>query len=270
MTDYRWLEPLDRALGSFSDASLAWFFRDDDAGWATPQLERLCGAFACSGIALDLAAIPGALDSATASRLVGLIDQGVVRVHQHGWQHTNHEPIGRACEFGASRSAASQCEDISTGSALLLHLLEGRAEPVFVPPWNRCTETTLALLADLGFAAVSRDGATQERTATGLLEIGIDVDWVACLRAGGPEAVAGALASAVGSRTEKGPHHGRPLGVMLHHAVMGSPDVHAVEQLLALLAHHRCVINTSLADLVSRTSGSLDNVVTPPLSGGSS
>ena len=40
-------------------------------------------------------------------------------MHQHGYAHVNHEPEGRKCQFGASRSAAEQSDDIAAGRELL-------------------------------------------------------------------------------------------------------------------------------------------------------
>ena len=40
-----------------------------------------------------------------------------VAVHQHGFAHENHEPQGRKCEFGPSRSRVAQRRDIAAGAS---------------------------------------------------------------------------------------------------------------------------------------------------------
>ena len=53
---------------------------------------------------------------------------------------------GRKCEFGESRSRELQHADIAAGKELLSDLLGPITDPIFTPPWNRCTASTAALL----------------------------------------------------------------------------------------------------------------------------
>ena len=104
-----WLDPLRSVLDA-SDEQVRFFFRDDDAGWDDDALEALLDVFEPHGMPLDVAAIPAAVtprtvELLTARRSAGRNDVGV---HQHGYAHVNHEPEGRKCEFGVSRSAAEQ------------------------------------------------------------------------------------------------------------------------------------------------------------------
>ena len=64
------------------------------------------------------------------------------RVHQHGLAHVNHEPDGRKFEFGPSRTHEEQRADIEAGRRLLAERLGDAVEPIFTPPWNRCTRDT--------------------------------------------------------------------------------------------------------------------------------
>lgn len=43
------------------------------------------------------------------------------------------------------------------GRAVVGGQLHPYVEPIFTPPWNRCTEQTAAALANLGFQVLSRD-----------------------------------------------------------------------------------------------------------------
>jgi hypothetical protein len=136
-------------------------------------------------------------------------------VHQHGYAHT--QPRGWA---GAASSAAPQraraAQRSAAGPRALQSLFGHRLDDIFTPPWNRCAAYTPGLLAELGFAALSRD-----RTAPAqqdLPELGVDVDW--CKHSGwrrlqcvGPGAARWPMPCAAASTAQ-------PLGLMLHHAQM--------------------------------------------------
>jgi peptidoglycan/xylan/chitin deacetylase (PgdA/CDA1 family) len=198
-----------------------FFFRDDDAGWASDRLFALLDVFEAYGVPLDVAVIPAALDGRLAGRLLRR-GRASVAFHQHGLAHANHEPSGRACEFGPSRSVDEQRRDIEAGARRLAELL-GETEPVFTPPWNRCTEETGRCLLDLGFRALSRDSAAAPLGLDGLLELQVHVDWAR------PDRVA-RLVTAARDRDR--------VGVMLHHALMGPAERGGIAELLALLTSH--------------------------------
>jgi hypothetical protein len=96
--------------------------------------------------------------------------------HQHGWNHTNHEPEGKKCEFGESRDRAAIQTDLRKGSEHLGRLLGDLFLPVFTPPWNRCSRATLEILAELGFLAVSRFNNARPPAAGILPELAVNVD----------------------------------------------------------------------------------------------
>jgi hypothetical protein len=224
-----WLDPLREELDAAAEP-VTFFFRDDDAGWDDEALLALLDVFAVHAVPLDLAAIPAALTAELAAEL----RRRAVVVHQHGYAHTNHEPAGRPCEFGPSRPAAEQRRDIERGADRLRALLGDLVAPIFTPPWNRCTRATAGVLRELGFAALSRDVSAEPITVSGLQELSVGVDWVRPRR--GDE-----LAAAVRA--------GAPVGVMLHHALLGDADRDAVAALLETLAadpNARCVGMSSL------------------------
>ena len=211
------------------------FIRDDDAGWNDADLLALLDVTERCGVPIDLAAIPGAMRSGLARFLCARIvaAPGQVGVHQHGSTHLNHETEGRKCEFGASRDLLAQHDDLARGLAQLRDHFGELLLPIFTPPWNRCSEATPTLLADLGFAALSRDrGAKPAQCA--LQEIAVDVDWSKQWRSGGRAAVAEAFSLALRERAADG----QPLGLMLHHAVMHQDERSLLMELLGALAHH--------------------------------
>jgi hypothetical protein len=223
-----WLDPLRAAL-DHATTPRTMFFRDDDAGWEDDRLLRLLDHFAGHGVPVDVAAIPAALGNATARALVdrAAAAHGRLRVHQHGCAHRNHEPTGRKYEFGPRRSARRQRADICAGRAQLQMLLGPIVDPIFTPPWNRCTRVTAQVLLDLGFAALSRDAGAAPFGLGGLAEVPVHVDWVRHAREG-----------TLGRALAAGAQGDGPLGIMLHHAVMDESDFARLDTLLALVARH--------------------------------
>lgn len=229
------------------------FIRDDDAGWNDAQLLALLDLTQRASVPIDLAAIPGAMGRGLARELRARIEAapGLVGVHQHGSTHLNHESVGRKCEFGVSRDAVAQRDDIARGQEKLLEHFGALLLPVFTPPWNRCTEATPALLAELGFVALSRDrgaGPAQQM----LQEIAVDTDWSRHWREGGASAVVAAFAQTLRERAADG----QPLGLMLHHAVMHQDERSLLSELLAAWARHPRLRWRSMRELLAPTENS--------------
>jgi peptidoglycan/xylan/chitin deacetylase (PgdA/CDA1 family) len=229
-----WLHPLRRALDG-APRPVVCFFRDDDVGWRADRLRELLALFAELALPLDLAVIPTELDAAAARELRERTETagGRLGVHQHGYRHVNHEPPSeRKCEFGPARAREQQLHDIAAGRDLLEAMLGELAEPIFTPPWNRCTAATGSCLVELGFEVLSREAKAERLGTAALRELPVGVDWLK--RRDGvrlpPEAIAEIAAGAV--------ERGGPVGVMLHHAEMDGADLETAGELLALLAEH--------------------------------
>jgi peptidoglycan/xylan/chitin deacetylase (PgdA/CDA1 family) len=239
-----WLDPVRAAL---DEGPGTIFFRDDDAGWGDERLWALLDLFDRRSLPVDVAVIPAALHPALAAELTVRARAGGVRLHQHGWAHVNHEPVGRKCEFGPSRDLPAQEADVARGQAVLRDAFGGLLDPVFTPPWNRCTADTVAALAANGIAVLSRDSTAAPLPDAGpaaVVEVPITVDWFGSRKGvrWTPYELADRLAAAVRS--------GRPVGIMLHHAVTDSGELAALGALLALLSTHphtRAIPLTTLA-----------------------
>ena len=224
----RWLDPVAEALDS-EGPLLQVFFRDDDAGWRDDRLRALLDCFEAHGLPVDVAAIPQALGPGMARELVA---RGVA-VHQHGLAHANHEPEGRKCEFGPSRSAAEQRRDIEAGRELLRERLDGQVAPIFTPPWNRCTRDTALCLAELDFEVLSREARAEPLGV--LRELSVSLDFVRLE----PDDLARRFARAA-----------PPVGVMFHHAEMDDAAMDRAAELLGLLAGHGRVVARAMMALV--------------------
>src|ERR1041385_1930504 len=175
-----WLRPVREALDRMQYPA-KMFFRDDDCGWGDDRLLLLLDIFADFDLPVDLAAIPTALNPALAQKLSRRIaaHPDRLRIHQHGYAHINHEPDGKKCEFGSARDHQSQRSDIENGQRLLAELLGAQPDPIFTPPWNRCTAITAQCLAELGFQALSRDSHAEAFEILGVCELPIAIDWFA-------------------------------------------------------------------------------------------
>jgi len=229
-----WLMPVRSVLDE--DAAVAsLFFRDDDAGWEHPRLLRLLDVFAACGVPLDVALIPASatLDVAADLRRATGASGGCVAVHQHGFAHSNHEPEGRKSEFGPSRPVDDQRRDIAEGRRRLEDLLGDSVRPIFTPPWNRCTQTTVECLREMGFRILSRDTSAGLASVPGVSERPVTLDWCGRrgMRAVGPSAWGHAIANGLRRET--------PVGIMLHHAAMTDDDFDALSALVQMLSRHR-------------------------------
>ena len=103
--------------------------------------------------------------------------------------------------FADTFAADNTPEDMAT---YLADAFGDLIEPVFTPPWNRCTAVTAEVLADAGFAVLSRDSTATPLPDARVAEVPVTVDWFGSLdRPWGPTLLedqyrGGALAWALG------------------------------------------------------------------------
>jgi hypothetical protein len=228
-----WLEPLRNVLDQAAHP-VTFFFRDDDVGWEHERLYRLLDLFKSYEAPIDLAVIPEApgarLVAALHSRFLG--ERARVGLHQHGLGHVNHEPTGRKCEFGVSRSREQQGEDLRLGKHLLASFFGVLIDPIFTPPWNRCTQVSVECLAAQGFRVLSRDMGAAPLELNGVSELPVAVDWARYWR--DPKTGNQELGQCISAQAM----NSEPVGVMLHHAVMEEEEWVHLSQLLDLLSEH--------------------------------
>ncbi len=239
-----WHDPVQAALDS-ARSPVDVFFRDDDAGWRDDRLAALLDRFAHHELPVDLAVIPTALSAPLAAELRRRTLTQPLGLHQHGYAHRNHEPVGRKCEFGPHRSRLEQRRDIEAGAGRLAERLGDAVQPIFTPPWNRCTADTGRCLAELGFRVLSRESRAAPLGVDGLAEVPIRIDWLAHhhgIRLSPPE-FGERLAAAIGE--------GGIVGLMFHHAVMDAEDLARADELLSLLAAHDHVHAGPMLDSVA-------------------
>ena len=193
------------------------FFRDDDVDEEEAALRKLLTLFAELEAPINLEIIPAQLTT-EAIRLLreaqGRHPKGI-ELNQHGWQHVNHEPAGRKCEFGASRSFTEQLDDIAKGREVLEQAFGKAFSPVFTPPWNRCTEATYRALDQLGFLALSKLSGGEPVAGYTFRELSVTLDlfrWKGGAMMKAPDEFIRELTGQLQDMDT--------VGIMLHHKVM--------------------------------------------------
>ena len=154
------------------------FFRADDIGYPSKGFTELVSIFTQYRLPLCLAMVPVWTTPERVTELAAImeLDSPQWVLHQHGYAHKNHQLTGKKAEFGSAREAAALSRDLQRGRWRLEKYLEKSFFPVFTPPWNRCTATTLRLLIDHGYHGVSRNlGAHPESQSLPDLQISVDL-----------------------------------------------------------------------------------------------
>ena len=229
-----WLGPLRQALDE-SDTPVDFFFRDDDVGWANNEFRALLACFRRHSLPLDIAAIPSALTAELAGEIRAARGEApaLLGIHQHGFSHANHEVAGRKCEFGISRTYEAQFHDVQLGKLKLETMFGSALDPIFTPPWNRCTEITAQCLSELGFRVLSRDATAPSLAGSQLKELPVSIDWFA--KKNGARLSLDSLGMLIAGAVKQR----RPVGIMLHHELMNSDERDVLEDLCFLLSTHR-------------------------------
>jgi hypothetical protein len=228
-----WLSAVNSTLDE-AEQPIAFFFRDDDGGWADRQLFELLDCFASCAIPIDLALIPQAITSCR-NHLYDLViaGNGLIGLHQHGCSHNNHQLQGRKCEFGDDRSYSQQWADIKAGKEILADYFGDLIDLIFTPPWNRCNQDTVNALLDLGFTSLSRDNTAKPLQCQTLKELPINIDWFKKHR--GERLSSSELDAMIALAIAKSEN---PIGIMLHHEPMDSLEREMLYSLLDLLSSH--------------------------------
>jgi hypothetical protein len=130
------------------------------------------------------------------------------------------------------------------GRELLEAQLSGCLQPVFTPPWNRCTDVTAELLSQIGVTTLSRHVGSAELRSLAVAEMPVSIDWSYAKR-DGRRLTAVELAELAAEQVRRGVE----VGINLHHAVMDVAELRRLEELCRLLAGHPAARCRPLAEL---------------------
>lgn len=207
------------------------FYRADDIGVMSRNFLRLLHLFQEYRVALSLAVVPAWITRARWSAVAEQIETGssLWCWHQHGWTHANHEESGKKCEFGSARPADAIKNDLIRGRDRLEAIIGSSFSPIFTPPWNRCSDTTIDILQELGFLAISRSRGEQKHPVR-LTDYFVNVD----LHTRKETDAASALDNVCGELRQGVSE--RRIGIMIHHQLMDQNSFKLLELLLAATA----------------------------------
>ena len=228
---------LDAWSGEGFFADLWW--RDDDLGAPTPDLDPLLRTAGALGTEPLLAVVPKWASPDLPRRLAG----EPARVAVHGWAHVDHE-AGRAkkAEFGAARPIADLVTDVIAGHAKLADLFGDELVACFVPPWNRMAPELARTLPDIGFQALSSFGSHHnDNDNRGLVWVNTHVDvidWHGDRRFIGTDAMARTITAELVRRRCAASSIVEPIGLLTHHLEMTTEDWSEFETVCATVMTH--------------------------------
>ncbi len=225
------------------------FFRADDIGAGGWAFHALCQLFRHHNIPLALAVVPAWLTGTRAEQLFAAapLEEPLWGWHQHGWRHMNCQPTGEKSEFGEQRPAEKQCRDICLGLKKMTQIFGERLVPVFTPPWNRLPISTLRILQELNFKAVSmtKPFPSTIKPGIGLKNLRIQLDLHTRKAKDGRADFLHLLDELSNLLTKK-----EPVGIMLHHQRMPLFAFEFLNELLHCFKHKVRARFSSFADLL--------------------
>ena len=214
-------------------APLRVFFRDDDVDEDESKLRRLLDIFLRRRTPLKLGVIPGLLTEAGVRLLAQSVNKApdLIELNQHGWRHLNHEREGRKCEFGPSRTYDEQFADIALGRTRMNEAFSSEWFPAFIPPWNRCNESALQAIDQLGFRVFSAKQGNSVATGYGFKEVSITLDLYRWRGGASLKPVKEIIDELLDQFSRL-----QTIGVMLHHKVMDEQVFYFLDSILDTLA----------------------------------
>ena len=243
-------------------AATVWW-RDDDAGAASPAFDRLLALAAAHGVPLALAVVPAWLEAPVAAR-IGAAPPGL-RVLQHGYAHRNHEPPGpdgtrgRPAELGQARPVGAALAELARGWARLAELVPTPLRAALVPPWNRIAPALQEALPGAGYRILSTFGPRAAAAAdAGLRSLNTHVDpiqWRAGKRFGGAAWTLGQLTTHLADRRRGRVDATEPTGLLTHHRDLTPAAWACLDGLFTRLRAHPAVGLPALDRLLDDAAG---------------
>lgn len=188
-----------------------FWWRDDDAGQVSAEVDKLLRLSSDRRIPLSLAVVPAEAQP----ELFPLLHERV-SVLQHGTDHRNRAKVGqKKTEYPDAEPAEQALARIADGMEGLRRLSGRRFVPVLAPPWNRLRKDLVKKLPALGICGISGYGPRESaEPAPGLRQVNTHVDIVAWRQGkrfiGEKECLELALRHL---------DHDEPVGWLTHHAV---------------------------------------------------
>jgi hypothetical protein len=237
-------------------ATLWW--RDDDAGRASPAFDRLLALASAQRVPLALAVVPAWLEEAVAAQIRSA--PGGVHVLQHGYAHRNHEPPGpggtrgKPAELGSARPPDVATAELGAGWARLAALVPTRLQAALVPPWNRIDPAVRDALPDAGYRLLSTFGPRTGLPAGARLRVvnaHVDpIEWRMNKRFGGAARTLDELTIHLADRRLGRVDAQEPTGLLTHHADLTPVAWTCLDELFGRLRAHPAVVFRALDRLL--------------------
>ncbi len=238
---------IEQSLDSTQQKVTTLFFRADDIGIPSKNFSQMISLFQKYSVPLCLATVPTWLTDIRLAQLQK--DTGknnsLFCWHQHGWLHKNYEDTGKKHEFGISRKKETIKQNLSDGKERLQQILGDEFGPFFTPPWNRCSQDTIASLVELNFQALSRSKGAQPKTPATLPDIQVNVDLHTRKEESQQDAVTNILQE-LNLALSSG-----QAGIMLHHQRMNDLSFVFLETLLSLFSSHKNIQTKHFGNMFS-------------------
>lgn len=189
-----------------------FWWRDDDAVAATPDLARLTAMAEAQAVPVHIAVIPALLEPSLTQAVVEI--PFLVPV-VHGWRHADTSEEGqKKSEFQRVRPDAAA--ETAQALATLQNAFGPRLVPLFVPPWNRIAPELVPELAAQGYRGLSTFGPRTCARKHGLHILNTHIDpifWRGDRGLVNPDQLIKRAAAHIDSGTDE------PLGLLTHHLV---------------------------------------------------
>lgn len=124
----------------------------------------------------------------------------------------------------------------------MVDALSPLVDPVFTPPWNRCTEVTAGVLVASGIPVLSRDVTATPLGHPDLIEVPVTLD---CF--GGRKGVRWTQ-DELATRLAADLRSGGPVGIMLHHAVSDATEREAIDEVVRLVSAHPAARTSTISE----------------------
>ncbi len=227
-----WQE-LDAALDTKArrGQTLRFWWRDDDAGKASPALTRLLELAERQSLPLALAVVPTWLEPSAQGQIAASAE---ITVLQHGYAHVNHAKKGaKSIELGG-RAIERIVQDLEKGSAILEDAFGAGFLHVLAPPWNRIDSALYPHLHGSGYSGLSVFGKradVQAAPGVALVNTHLDpIDWRGTRGFLGDEVM---LERLIGQLELD-----EPIGILSHHLAMDEACWTFLERLFSTLTQH--------------------------------
>jgi peptidoglycan/xylan/chitin deacetylase (PgdA/CDA1 family) len=237
----RFLALLDAAAEQ--SRKIPFWWRDDDAETATPELERLLALMRRHDLPLALAVIPKGATDDLARRLA---NERRIAVLQHGWQHRNHSPPDeKKMELGDHRPVAAVLEELGEGYERLGRLFPQKFLPVLVPPWNRIPASVRDARHEAGLTGFSAFGPAPPQQAHWVNTHVDIIDWLTR----GPLARSDIYRLLCRELERRLGGDAEPLGILTHHLMHQDASWDFLDELFSLTGRHPASVWPSIPQL---------------------